>query len=542
MTELVTPAAAPLTGDRRITERTPLPVLIEQRAAADPGGVAIECVDGGGYTNRELHDEATHLARGLVELGVQARDPVAVMLPTDPVAHVCWLAITWLRALEIPVNPDFRGNFLRHILSDSRPRVLITTAATLRQVQEVLGSTAIEHIVLVGATNRPVISDVRVSLYGELLQHGRYQPPPVPRPRDTYSVIYTSGTTGAAKGVVMPWASLHASALQIFPLEALNGDPAGAFYCPWPTFHSSGKIALYYAALAGIRVVMRRKFSVSSYWTDIRNHRCTHTHLIGLASALSAAPEAADDRDNPLQWVLMNPMPPDYRAFESRFSVRVSTGWGMTEIGFPVSSDDPPNHRTCGKLSPLFEARLVDEDDYDVPDGSPGEMVVRTREPWLLLESYLGRPDATATAWRNGWFHTGDVLRRDGDGYFYFVDRVSDYIRTRGNNVSSLEVEAEGAAHEEVELCACVGVPSDLSDGAVPDVATDQDIKLFVQRKPGSNLTESELLDFLSARMPQYMVPKSIEFVDAMPQTPTGKIRKAVLRQPDDEPGEFSVR
>ena len=525
------PIVTRLANDSRYPERTPLPLLVQRRANADPDGIAIECVDGDDYTNAQLHDRALRLARGLTELGVRARDTVAVMLPTDPITHVSWLAITWLRALEVPVNPELRGNSLRHILSDSRAKVLLATEDQLDKIADVIGDTSIEQVVLVGAGTAPTIGGVRVSLLDELLSHGRLEPTQDPRPRDIYSVIYTSGTTGAPKGVVTPWANLHSASFQTFPGAARDVGPADAYYCPWPAFHSAGKMGLYYAALVGMRVVMRRKFSVSSFWADIRKYRCTHTHLIGLASTLLAVPEQSDDSDNPLRWVLMNPMPHDYPRFESRFDVRVSTGWGMTEIGFPVSTSKPPNHLTCGQLAPGYEARLVDDDDYDVPEGSPGEMVVRTREPWLLMESYWGRPDATVEAWRNGWLHTGDVLRRDEDGYYYFVDRIADYIRTRGNNVSSLEVESEAAAHDEVVTSACVGVTSNLSADGVPTVATDQDIKLFVQLKAGSKLTESELLEYLADRMPQYMVPRYVEFVDSMPTTPTGKIRKSVLRQ-----------
>jgi carnitine-CoA ligase len=511
--------------------RMPLPLLVRQRAAQDPDGALIDCVDGPGYGNAAFHSDALRLARGLQELGVGARDCVAVMLPNEPIAHVCWVAISWLRSLEVPINPDFRGNSLRHLLTDSAARVLITDSDCLAQVREVLEGSHLSTVVVLDPVGAADVPGVKLLPMRDVMGGREFEPQVDPRPRDTYSVIYTSGTTGPAKGVVMPWASLHQSALQIFPADDPESGSDDAFYCPWPTFHSSGKIALYYAALTGGRLVQRRRFSVGEFWSDIRRHRCTHTHLIGLASRLLDAPEAADDAANPLRWVLMNPMPSDYRGFEKRFDVRVTTGWGMTEIGFPVSSTAPPNHLTCGRLSPDFEARVVDEDDYDVRDGLPGELVVRTAEPWLLLEGYLGRPEATAAAWRNGWFHTGDVLRRDPDGFYYFVDRVADYLRTRGNNVSSLELEAEVAAHPEVVACACIGVPSAVADSTLPDVATDQDIKLVVQRSPGSSLTDADLLAFLSRRIPGYMVPRVVEFVGELPRTPTGKIRKAALRQ-----------
>ena len=145
--------------------------------------------------------------------------------------------------------------------------------------------------------------------------------------------------------------------------------------------------------------------------------------------------------------MLLMPLPAAYREFEQRFGVRTSTGWGMTEIGFPMAIIDPAVPGTCGVLSPLYEARIVDEDDFELPDGEVCELIIRTRVPWLMLRSYLGRAEATARAWRNGWFHTGDALRRDGAGNYFFVDRIADYLRTRGHNVSSLEVEAEVRTH-----------------------------------------------------------------------------------------------
>jgi len=216
------------------------------------------------------------------------------------------------------------------------------------------------------------------------------------------------------------------------------------------------------------------------------------------------------------------PLPAAYREFEARFGVRASTGWGMTEIGFPMATADPGAPGTCGVLSPLYEARIVDADDFELADGEVGELVIRSQLPWLMLRSYLGRPEATARAWRNGWFHTGDALRRDAAGNYFFVDRIADYLRTRGNNVSSLEVEAEVRLHPEVADCACIGVPGELEG--------DDDIKLVVIRAADSVLGAADLYAYLAPRMPRYLLPRYIQFVTELPRTPTGKVRKSELR------------
>jgi crotonobetaine/carnitine-CoA ligase len=204
----------------------------------------------------------------------------------------------------------------------------------------------------------------------------------------------------------------------------------------------------------------------------------------------------------------------------------------MTEIGFPTAASDLPNHRTCGKMSSLYDARIVDDEGQDVPEGEVGQLIIRPKRPWLLLREYLGKPEATAKCWRDGWYWSGDALKRDPQGYYYFVDRVADYLRVRGNNVSSVEVEAEARAHPDVADVAAVGVqaaPVDEGAGVRAAVSEDE-IKLVVTLKQGAQLTERALLDFLIPRLPRFMTPRFIEFVDEMPRTPTGKIQKKLLR------------
>jgi crotonobetaine/carnitine-CoA ligase len=157
----------------------------------------------------------------------------------------------------------------------------------------------------------------------------------------------------------------------------------------------------------------------------------------------------------------------------------------------------------------------------EVPVGQPGECVVRHVYPWTLCAEYVGNPEATAATWRNGWLHTGDLLTRDADGYYYFVDRKKDAIRRRGENVSSVEVEREVMAHSDVAHCAVVAV--DLAE-------FEQEVKVFVVRQPGAVLSEEALVKFLIDRLPRYAVPRFVEFVDEMPRTPTGKVRKQELR------------
>ncbi|MFD9664063.1 AMP-binding protein [Rhodococcus sp. NPDC059968] len=522
-----------------------MPEMLRRRANDHPDETFIEDVSNDKtWSNRDFYLETLRVGDALAALGVGPGDRVATMLDPSVRAHTIWIGTCWTGAVEAPLNTDYRGSSLAHALHDSRARVLVTTASYAERLSLIAGElTELQTVVLVDEPPKTSFWPGRIALLEKLLRAAQPTERPAPQERDPYAVVYTSGTTGPSKGVLTPWASLYMTVEATFPGDRAGQYPGGAIYSPWPTFHGVGKYALVVAVELGIRVVLRSRFSVSAFWDDIRSHGCTHVHLMGFGSLLLNRPMQADDADNPLCRAIMLPLPVRFPEFERRFGVKVSTAWGMTEIGLPISSGDPIDPAACGRLLPEFEARIVDENDYDVPDGSPGEFVIRSRRPWLLMTEYLGRPEATARAWRNGWLHTGDILRRDPDGTYYFIDRAADYLRSKGQNISSLEVEATVTAHPEVAACACIGVPSDIAranaDGGTaseegesgPGPLVDDDVKIVVIRTDGSTLTERELFDHLVERMPRFMVPRYIEFVDDLPRTPTAKIRKGELRR-----------
>jgi crotonobetaine/carnitine-CoA ligase len=225
----------------------------------------------------------------------------------------------------------------------------------------------------------------------------------------------------------------------------------------------------------------------------------------------------------------MVPLVPYVDEFKTRFGVRVSTAFGSTEQGPGIHSGwdtSSATWRSCGKPRfgyAGFEVRVVDEHDYEVGPGEVGELIIRSSEPWTMSLGYYGMPDKTSEAWRNGWFHTGDAFLYDPDGYFYFVDRVKDCIRRRGENISSFEIEAEVNAHPDVVESAAIGVPSDLGE---------EDVKIAVVTKPGSPLSPEELTDYLIQKMPRFMVPRYVEFVADLPKTEaTLRVQKYLLKQ-----------
>ncbi len=512
-----------------------VPVLLAQRAENDPAGVLIQEVTGRSITNAAFHEKALLIADALATLGVAAGDCVVTVNEACIDAYACWIGICWLGAMEVPVNPEFRGQSLIYGISDCKAKVLITSNAHL---QKLLGARDqlpyVKHILTTDeAPPEGVAHVLTLSGIGQNATRGEYFQPEL---TDPYAVIYTSGTTGPSKGVVVPWGSLQYAALdRMFAGDTPEDYVDLAYYSPWPIFHSSSRSGLAFVAEYGGRLVVRARLSASAFWDDIRRFKCTHAHLIGVAGFLYVQPARPNDPDNTLRRVLMNPVLADYRAFEQRFGVVVSTGWGMTEIGFPMATRDLPNARTCGTISALYEARIVDDAGLDLEDGQVGELIIRPQRPWLLLKEYLGKPEATAKSWRDGWFYTGDALRREPDGHYYFVDRVADYMRVRGNNISSVEVETEVRSHPDVADVAAIAVPASIANGSpsAPGsraATTEDEIKLVVLRRAGSDLTESALLDYLIPRLPRFMTPRFIEFVDDLPRTSTGKIQKRLLR------------
>jgi crotonobetaine/carnitine-CoA ligase len=335
-------------------------------------------------------------------------------------------------------------------------------------------------------------------------------------------VIYTSGTTGPSKGVIVPWGQLDATCRGSLELYREND----AYYSPFAGHHASGRLPFLFMALVGGRVVLRERFSATAFWDDVRAHGCTTTSLPGtIAALLAGRPPTDHDADNPLRFVTMIPVVDDVDGFRRRFGVEVRTMYNQTELSSPISSPgvaltDP---RSCGRLRAGYEARLVDEHDEEVPPGEVGELVLRSDRPWALLAGYLGRPEATARAWRNGWLHTGDLFRVSEAGDFYLIDRRTDSIRRRGENISSVEVERLALLHPDIAEAAAVGVPAELGE---------EEILLAVVPAAGTRLEPGEVRDHLASLAPRRLVPRYIDIVEGLPRTQAmQRVQKNVLRE-----------
>lgn len=507
--------------DRRVLA----PHALARWAAEIPDSPVLVHVDGERVTYAELLADSYRWASGLRSLGIMAGTHVATLMPNIFDAHRSMLGLSWLRAVEVPLNVAYLGDMLRHALTLSESEVLITTAELLPRVKEIADELpALRRVLLVDGPAdpansrfatidlRPVLADVAVE--------SDFVGPEV---WDISTLLFTSGTTGPSKAVVSPW-GLTYNMWSWVPEDTLA--PGESLFLALPLFHNSGRSGFNYVLSRGGCLVTRDKFSAANVWDDVRKHDCVALALVGpLTALLYNAPPRDDDADNPVRSVILGPMIPQIEEFKKRFGVRVCICYGQTEIGAPVTSTwEHGPWQNCGRRRetwPWHEVRIADERDEPVPVGQVGEMIVRTAEPWALNLGYYGMPEAALAAWRNGWFHTGDAFREDEDGYFYFVDRMRDTIRRRGENISSFEVEHAVGLHPGVRECAAVGMPTEYGDDEV-----------FVAVIPSApDLDPAELVADLTTKLPAFMIPRYVHVVDDLPRNATtGRVRKTDIR------------
>jgi carnitine-CoA ligase len=496
------------------------PQLVAARAASTPDRTYLTEVGGRSLSYGETHAEALTWAARFRGLGVARGDTVAIMLATRAEAVTTWLGLGNVGAVEVPVNNALRGNLLTHVLTDSLARVLVTEGRYLEQLAQSLpDSPTIEVVVVLDDADTSAIPVPTLRLADLTEVDGT---PAEPAADDIGTIMYTSGTTGSSKGVLVTWNHLHATVAGSMPIGDLGPDDV--FYAPFALYHVTGKTTCYKAALLGGSIVLRERFSTDAYWADVRRYGCTTTVLMGaMAQFLHRQPPDPDDATTPMRNVLMAPLIPEVEEFKARFGVRVCTVFNMTEVSSPITSDGwtLADATSCGRARPGYDCRIVDEHDEELPPGEVGELVVRADEPWNLMAGYWNAPEKTVEAWRNLFFHTGDALTRDADGNFYYVDRIKDVIRRRGENISSVELESEVLEHPEVFAVAAYGVPSEFGE---------DEVMIAVVPRPGATPDPGEIAEFLGPRVPAYMVPRYVDIVDDLPRTPTEKIRKIELR------------
>jgi crotonobetaine/carnitine-CoA ligase len=497
-----------------------LKAMLDARAARHPDRRLALFEDGSSWTYGECRAEVRAAAAALQRLGVVKGDKVIAWLPTGRAMVLTWFAANYLGAVFVPLNTAYRGDVLAHVVNAAGASVMVAYHSLLDRL-EPLDLPQLRTIVVVGSEATGSVSG-RTLLPESTLRGDASQldDSATIEHWDIQSIIYTSGTTGYSKGVLSPYLQLYFTAMTVY---GYMGD-GECILVNLPMFHVGGTSPTYAALVRGGSIYLVDGFSTDKFWDQVRTGHCATTcGLIGVMAAFLAKVEPrADDRDNPLRCITLFPVSPETAAFAERFGIDYVTGFNMTEVSAPLITD--LNSRawgSCGRPRTGMHVRLVDEHDVEVLPGTIGEMIVRSDLPWTMNAGYNGQPEATAAAWRNGWFHTGDLFRQDEDGNFYFVDRKKDTIRRRGENISSFEVENSVRQYPDVDEVAAVGVESEIAE---------QEVMVVVTSKPGRTVDPRALTEFLIPRLPYFMVPRYVRVVEHIPKTETNKIRKVYFR------------
>jgi crotonobetaine/carnitine-CoA ligase len=495
-----------------------MPVMLE-RQAARYGDRPLFVAGAVRWSYRDAVKVAAGYGAALLDAGIRVGDRVALMCSNRVEFMQTFLGCAWIGAVAVPINTASRGEQLRHILVNSGARALVVESLYLDAVQALeAGDLPMEKIWLVGQDEALGESHGTVAFpeAGPAIERAAV------RPGQSLAILYTSGTTGVSKGVCCPhaqyfWWGVHTS-------ELLGLQEGEILLTTLPLFHTNALNAFFQALLTGSTLVVEKRFSASAFWSRLVEHGATVTYLLGaMVPILLSKERSAIDRAHRVRIALAPGIPKQFLAeFHERFGMHLLEGYGSTETNFVIGSDlSGQRPGTMGRVRAGFEARVVDDEDNEVPDGQPGELILRASEPFSFAIGYFGMHEKTVESWRNLWFHTGDRVVRDEDGYFRFVDRLKDAIRRRGENISSYEVEQVLLSHPMIETAAVYPVRSEMAE---------DEVMASIVIRAGANLAEVDLMRFCETRMAYFAIPRYLDFVEELPSTENGKVQKFKLR------------
>lgn len=479
--------------------------------------------DGTEWSFQELRRLVRSCAAGFNAAGVKRGDRVIIMMPNGPLGLLAMFAANYLGAVFVPINPALKGNLLAHVIADSGAQFAVVHEELLSQVAA-LSAPALSTIFSSGEApgeleglDRRILSSAHLAGDPDILPE---LSDPI-EPWHTQSIIYTSGTTGRSKGVLSSYMHSYSA---LSPETWTCTRVGDRHLLHMPIFHIGGAFIASTCLCTGSSIAVVPSFKTATFWQTVRDMKVNVAFLLGaMATFLLKAPPQPDDRDHALRMVFIVPLGQSGPIFQKRFGVDVFSLFNMTEISTPLlSGANPVKPNTCGRPRPGVDVRLVDENDCEAPRGTVGQLVVRTAQPWAMNHGYHNNPQATADAWRNGWFHTGDAFICDEDGDFFFVDRLKDTIRRRGENISSYEIEVELLAHSDIREAAAVPVPSEF---------TEDEVLVVVSPVGGRSIEPAAIVEFLDARLPRHMIPRYVRIVEELPKTPTEKVQKHILRE-----------
>jgi carnitine-CoA ligase len=514
-------------------EQWTLPHVLAERARTHGNRVFLDLPeDGVLWTYAQTHELAARVASRFRDHARQG-DRVLIMGPNSAAYLLAWFGAALAGMVEVPINTAYRGSFLEHQVRTSSPRLAVVDAdLAQRFVDSAEACRSIDRFYVTGTEPQHAVDLLRANGWAaepfSALLEGEIAELPAMRASDLASVLFTSGTTGPSKGVMMSHAHMHFFAAECVHLTRLTD--ADVYYGPGPLFHGNGQfLACLPAMIVGATFTTRRRFSASRWLDTVRTSGATVTNFLGvMMDFVWKQPPTDRDTEHDLRCIFAAPTAHYVEAFQRRFGIEAFVEvFGLTETAMPIMTPygEPRPIGAAGRLvEDWFDIRLVDPDtDEEVPVGEVGELVVRPKVPWTTTLGYYGMPERTVEAFRNLWFHTGDGLRRDEDGWYYFVDRLKDALRRRGENISSYELESPILEHPSVTEVAVVGVPADIEAG-------EDEVLAVIVPASGAELSAEAVWEWCEQRIPSFAIPRFVRFVDALPKTPSEKIRKGELR------------
>ncbi len=512
--------------------------ILRDRAEAHPDKDYLKFADNPWVSYGEVNARSNRVANALLARGVEKGESVSVMLPNCEEFLPVWYGILKAGAVMSSINTAYKGDFLSWTINLVEAKKLIISDVFLDRLDFVIKELPLlEHVIVMhtGAQEGPDPS-LKWEPLTEFMDASDSEPDGVEYSWvDDARIMFTSGTTGRSKGVIKQNAADYFSARGLLEvvsktsgrsIEDLADD---TFFSCLPLFHSNAQVLSGYPAMvAGGRIAYTERFSSSRFWQQVIDAEATVFNSIGAVSYfIWNIPESDLDKQHKVHTVFAAPAPKDiYYEFQERFGVKFIEGYGLTETGMATYMDPTrdPVPGTIGVANPGYEVTVVEPGtDRPLPPETPGEIVVDMKIPNIVMRAYYGMPEKTAEDFRNLKLHTGDLGRMDADGYIYFMDRVKDYIRRRGENVSSMEVERQVSEHPGIKEAAAIGVKA--GEGA-----SSEDEIMIVCIPEGAAPDPVELTEFMAERMPYFMVPRYIRFVDSLPKTPTERVQKVKLR------------
>lgn len=517
-----------------VGEQETVITALDRAVAAHPDRILLD-FSGDTLSYGDVDRSSTRLAHAFAAIGVAPGDTVVTMLDNNADAVIAWLAINKLCAISVPLNTALRGAFLRHQIHDAGAAIIVCESEYLSRIGAIIAD--LPNITTILHRGAGMDGPIGTKSVYPLDDHRGVDETPLqrkPEPRDLACLIYTSGTTGPSKGCMLPYNYMcNLARLQLRAGPATEHDVT---FTPLPLFHLNAiSVGVISNILVGGRVAIAPRFSVSGFWPEIKRSGATIASILGSMGQLIAQAADSDEAKachGQIHTVRGNPFSEEVKAiWRTRFGARQvgGNGYGLTEASvvtsLPAGEYAAPG--SSGKRIADFEVRIVDDHDRELPPNVAGEVIIRPRLPNIMFQGYWRRPEDTLKVMRDMWLHSGDIGKFDDEGFFYFVDRKKDYLRRRGENISSFEMETVFSAHSDI---------AEVAVHAVPSPKGEDDVKVTAIRRQDAVLTEEALFHWCVDKLPYYALPRYIEFRLILPKNPQGRILKYELREEGKTP------